>query len=485
MKISVLSFFKNILDFIVIRKVTFSVTSVLVVLSVTATSFAAMNNITPAKPVKNNFSVPSSTDEVSSEETPDFDETPPEDNISTEDAVSSTQSAVTVTKPPKQTTVSTVSKVPAASSTNYKYNSNMSPDNNVFLDALIYTGYNIQKHRVDGNMWKYVLAGKKRGLGYLSKIGYGGGSSGYETDSAGKPDIAKFERGGLVCASFATYVYFNYLPNVAGIDTSSLTRPSNPTFANDWYTAVKDWVNKGYSEYISFSSKVTGATGNSYIVFNPSRDIPIGSVIIFRNPKKAATYGAHVAIYAGTVNGYHWLLHVGTSNGPEFCAVERMNFGPNPRWPIAVVTPPSNIRFSPVLEIELTDDSGAPIAGATFSLKNADGNITVIGTTGSDGKIVKSDLSYGSFELLQTVPVGYTCESPVQSILLNTLNNSYNKITVTDIKDKLPEEETPDKSESDSEKTDSETVDTTLPENCKKPENKDTNSDSGNGNSDS
>ena len=440
MKEQIISFFKNILYFILSRKIAFSAMSVMVALSVTAASIVVADSINSV-PKKDTISSSSEEETVSDEPVIPI-ETPSEEPVSSTEVSSSVLSSATAKPQKKPTATSSTSKAPVISGTGYKYNSNMSPDNNIFLDALIYTGYNIEKHRADGNMCKYVLSGQKRGLGYLSKIGYSGGSTGYETNASGKPDIAKFERSGLVCASFATYVYFNYLPNVAGIDTSSLTRPKSSVFANDWYTAVKDWVKKGYSEYIPFTSKVTGATGNSFIVFNPSREIPIGSVIIFRNPKKAATYGAHVAIYAGTVNSYHWLLHVGTANGPEFSAVERMNFGPNPRWPIAIVTPPSNIRFSPVIEIELKDDLGAPISGVQFSLKNS-GGTTVIGTTDANGKIVKSDLTYGQYELIQTVPTGYTCENPTQSIMLNTLKNSYNKITVTDIKDKPPVEEEP------------------------------------------
>lgn len=63
--------------------------------------------------------------------------------------------------------------------TDYKYNSNMNVNDNVFLDALVYTGYNIQAQRNSGLMWasgnNYVLCSRKRGLGWLSGITYGGG----------------------------------------------------------------------------------------------------------------------------------------------------------------------------------------------------------------------------------------------------------------------------------------------------------------------
>ena len=310
-------------------------------------------------------------------------------------------------------------------------------DNNIFMDSLLYTGYNITKHRADGMMWDFVPAADKKGLGYLSKISYGAGCTGYETNEEGKPDIPLFERGDLVCASFVTYVYFNYLPNVAGIDTSSLTRPGKSVSADSFYTAAKDWVAKGYSEYISFDYKVLGALGNSFIRFTPSKEIPIGSLVIFCNPKTSMSAGSHVAIYAGYANGYDWLYHVGNKNGPEFCAVQRMNFGPNARWPIAVITPPNNIRFTPVLEIELVDKAGNPIPGSEFILKHpTSGKEISLGKTDENGKLVRTDLSYGDFELVQVVPEGYSCQNPSNTIQISSVNNSYNTIRIVNTKGK-------------------------------------------------
>ena len=79
-------------------------------------------------------------------------------------------------------------------------------EDNIYLDALTYTGYNMQKHWDDGLMWTYVLSAEKAGKGWLSNITYGSGSTGLETTAEGLPDIEHFEMGGFVCASFATYV---------------------------------------------------------------------------------------------------------------------------------------------------------------------------------------------------------------------------------------------------------------------------------------
>lgn len=100
---------------------------------------------------------------------------------------------------------------------------------NVFLDALEYTGYKVQAQRDDGTIFKKYSGGA---TAYLSKISYGLNKYGTETVAKSgtatglAPDIAGFESSGLCCASFVSYVYYNYLPNIAGIDTSSATRPS-------------------------------------------------------------------------------------------------------------------------------------------------------------------------------------------------------------------------------------------------------------------
>lgn len=210
-------------------------------------------------------------------------------------------------------------------------------EENPFFDSLVYTGYNIEKHRSDGMMWYYLLASQKRDRGWLSNITYAGGSTGYETTAEGLPDISFFEKYGLVCASYVTYVYFNYLPNVVGIDTSELTKPEKSYSANDWYIAAKDWVDKGYSETIDFEASLTNA---GFIDFSTEEEIPIGSIIAFCDAKNKSDYCSHVVIYAGYENDYHWVYHVGNENGPEFCSVQRMHFGPDPQWPICIITTP-------------------------------------------------------------------------------------------------------------------------------------------------
>lgn len=394
-------------------------------------------------------------------------------NVSTELPESSETSKI-VSEVPKETAVS--SSKPKSSSVSvsssdapsqagkpsqsggFKYNTNLDIEDNVFFDAMIYTGYNIEKHRADGNMWKYILAPLKRGLGYLSDITYGGGSTGYETKN-GKPDISYFEKHGLVCASYVSYVYFNYLPNVAGIDTSSLTKPVRSTSANDWYNAAKDWIKKGYSRKISFTAKDTAAA----IKFTPSEDIPIGSIIAFCDGRNRSDHCSHVVIYAGYKNGYHWVFHVGNENGPEFCAVERMKFGPDPQWPIAVITPPSNIRMSAMIEVNVTDSEGNAVSGSKVTLTSGkNGTAVSLGTTGTSGKLTKEYLSYGEYTLKFTVPEGYTSDCTEKKITLTTASNSKNTVNI--VLNVNPQvSDTPEESGTSGDKTDSPETDSSVP----------------------
>lgn len=225
-------------------------------------------------------------------------------------------------------------KVPAAPKGNLKLDD---VEDNIFLDALEYLGYGMQKHRADGMMWEYVLWTDKDWRGWLSNITYGAGSTGFETNAEGKPDVAAFEQGGLVCATYATYVYFNYLPNVVGVDVSMLAEPDYSPSSNSVYQAAKQWVEDGYSRYIDF----TCSESANWLTFGTEEEIPVGSLIFFTDAKDPSDISSHVVAYAGYRNGYHWVTHVGNDNGPEFCAVERMHYGPDPQWPIAIVSRPN------------------------------------------------------------------------------------------------------------------------------------------------
>ncbi len=326
--------------------------------------------------------------------------------------------------------------------TKYDYKTPMDMEDNIFMDSLAYTGYNVEKHRKDGLMWQYILSGDKKRqnqsgpYNWLSNIRYHGTPSGFETNKDGKPDIAYFEKYGLVCASYVGYVYANYLPNVVGIDTSVLGRPEDfgwsNVLADGWFEVAKTWVQKGWSEFIKFDCRrVEGSGGQLRIT--PEKSIPIGSIIVTANDSNPDTdYAGHVSVYAGYKDGYNWVYQVGTVNGPEFCSIERMGYNPDPhyrQWLIAIITPPNILNYAPILNVEVKDEAGNPVEGATVSVKRSkDGKVIDLGKTAADGKVSKDYLYYEQMTLTVTTPGGLT---ETVEIKLNAKNNSVNTVTAT------------------------------------------------------
>ncbi len=317
MKEKLIAFYKMAVKFVTENKSLTALIALVLVAAIIAVSIAVagptgaqVNGPTPSEPV--------------SSETPS-DENPSSDSQTSSDTTSSTP----VVKP--------------VLTDNYYdlYNSKMDMDNNFFMDSLEYTGYNLKKHRADGEMWNYILAATKRGRGWLSQIGYDydGSSTGYETNSEGKPDIEYFNSNGLVCASYISYVYYNYLGNVVGIDVSKIEKPENPKLAHDWYLVAQKWVEDGYSEEISYTAKLVGGR----ISFKADKEIPIGSLIVFQALDNQNGWARHVALYAGYKNGNHWVYHVGNDNGPEFCSIERMSCGPGGQFMLGVYSTPTYI----------------------------------------------------------------------------------------------------------------------------------------------
>ena len=433
-KSKLLTAFYSIAAFIATHKIT-SAVIVAVIAGVVATAIIVTNIL--SAPVKlilssNNSDTVSVNSTISDVIVSDTEEPTSSEDASTESEETPSSSEETNSSSKVESTTPPNSNM--TPNTDFNYNSNMSYDNNVFLDALKYTGY-----KTDPAMWgsygNYVLCSQKRGRGWLSNITYDdyGRSKGYETTANGLPDIHYFEQKGLVCASYVAYVYFNYLPNVAGIDTSMLPKAENPVLANDWYRAAKKWVNAGYSRYIDFTANDNGSIYQD-LKLSVNEEIPIGSLIFLCDWYNRTDWSTHVSIYAGKVNGYHWVTHVGNENGPELCAIERMNRLPHPQWMLAIVTPPSNIRFSPAIEVTVKDQEGNPMKDVEISVKSSNGTVTNLGKTDAQGKVNKEGFSYDKYEITQKTPAGYTCTSSVQTISLTSKNNSLNTISFVNTK---------------------------------------------------
>ena len=276
--------------------------------------------------------------------------------------------------------------------------------NNDYLDALAYTGYNVQSQKNDGTI--FVKYGSSVSSSVRSNIAYGTSPSGLETvagnTATGKaPDISKFEANGLCCASYVSYVYYNYLPNIAGVDTSGTPCPSNPRSASAYNTAANEWVSNGQARRISFTQNANGDN------FSASEEIPIGSLIVFKHIESGSI--AHVALYAGYYNGNHFVTHVGNDRGPEFSTIVGMSKGGYPEAVVQVVVP-EFVEANGAIEVYKKDTDGNALAGAVFvATSHTDGTQYKIGPTNASGYAISSDpIPYGTYTVKETVfPTNY------------------------------------------------------------------------------
>ena len=281
---------------------------------------------------------------------------------------------------------------------------------NVFLDALAYTGYDLQAQIDDGTLYKNISGAIPSSV--LSDITYGSGSpyaTGLETDDNGKPNISYFESRGLVCASYVSYVLFNYLPNVAGVDMSSVKVPDGPASVGYYVQAAEQWVEDGVA------TKVYSADYGTH--FEYDEGIKIGSVIIMAGKTDSGDYSywtaGHVCLYAGYYDGKHYVTHVGNSNGPEISCIEHLEGGDaggkSSRYVISIYSLDVIEQYGSI-EVNKSADDGKNLSGAVFVATNDDtGKQYMIGPTNSKGYAISGELPYGNYTVKETVfPEGYT-----------------------------------------------------------------------------
>ncbi|HBJ10165.1 MAG TPA: hypothetical protein DDY61_00295 [Ruminococcaceae bacterium] len=275
---------------------------------------------------------------------------------------------------------------------------------NIYLDALTYTGYKTDAQKADGSIFKTYSGNAPASV--RSGIGYGTGPSGLETVAAGNktgkaPDIAKFKANGLCCASYVSYVYYNYLPNIARMDVSKIPQPANPRSPISYNSAVENWVKSGGARRIAFTQGTNS--------FTPSEEIPIGSLIIFKH--KTTGEIAHLALYAGYYAGKHFVTHVGNERGPEISTVEGMSKGSYPEVVTQVVVP---VVGEPVgtISVYKTDENGKPLAGAKFKATMAEHpeySFLIDPTDENGNGKMNMGLPYGKYILTEIeFPEGYT-----------------------------------------------------------------------------
>lgn len=269
---------------------------------------------------------------------------------------------------------------------------------NAYMRALAYTGYNVQSQKNDGTIFKVYSSNVPATV--RSAIGYGTNCYGNETiaNTATKtglaPNIQLFESSGLCCASYVSYIYYNYLPNIEGINTFGTISPVNLRSAEAYNTVANSWVTSNKARRINF----TQINGD----LNTEEKIPLGSLITFKN---SAGYIKHVAVYIGEYGGNHFITHVGNSNGPEICTINGMTKGSSPQTVNQIVAP-AFVEPTGSIEVIKTDTNGNALAGAFFvaTLNSDPSKQYLIGPTDSSGYgKTAGNIPYGSYTVKETV----------------------------------------------------------------------------------
>ena len=324
---------------------------------------------------------------------------------------------------------------------------------NSILRALEYTGYDVQYLKDHGGLYVRQYTGSSilnNAPNVLSDIGYwdsGACPNGDETikDSStatGKaPKISYFESNGLVCASFVTYYLCNYLPNIEGVDTSTIYSKAKQMGAdsstNAYYlTSVNVWKHT----LDSLASDPNGGVTKYTNADTAYKNLVPGDVIVFSQDGALK----HIAIYAGTcdfyyTNGsnsgkYHFIIHVGNSRGPEISTVEFMgSAGAKSSYPTAWYHLDVNdIDDKPgYIEVSKSDPNGKALAGASFTATNQEtGDKYTIGPTNSSGYAKSGELPLGTYKVVETVfPDGYKASGETSWTI--TLTKDTPNMTIT------------------------------------------------------
>lgn len=306
---------------------------------------------------------------------------------------------------------------------------------NVYLDALAYTGYDVQGLKDNGQIFKKY--GSMVADSILSNISYDIGFANEGTETvvdastvSGKaPNLARFEKYGLCCASYCSYVYFNYLPNIAGVDTSDYIRPTNLKSSGAWSTAAQKWVDSGLAREIDFTQSSDGKT------FTADEEIPIGSLIVFT----ASGTVSHVGLYAGKYNGKNFITHVGNSRGPEIIALEGLMKNGAAELVSSVIVPPFTEQYGQI-EVMKIDTNGKALSGAVFVATHKDtGKQYKIDPTDANGyATTKNELPFGRYTIKETVfPTNYQASGKSEwTVTLNSSNKG--KVTINAVNEQIP-----------------------------------------------
>lgn len=325
-------------------------------------------------------------------------------------------------------------------------------NDSMFLRALAFTGYDVQflmdqkllfhPDYVGGNLEKNQSLLREDPI--LSGIEYNdGGKWGGLTKPAttekelaatvtGKvPDIPTHLENGMSCTSFIDYFFLAYLPNCEGIDVSAIQKMQTTAgnrIANGTNTYPDLWTEmcegkngliaqgivKHYEIELS-ASKVQTAEYNAIW-----KQIHPGTIIRFGN---ASSPYVHYAIYVGTYNNLHYIIHVGNDRGPEIIIAETIGSESSAKqsWPIEFYDPLLTENYGSIQVIKTDADTNSKLAGATFMAINTKTGIDyTIGPTNDKGYAIIEELPYGTYTVREIVPpIGYSLNPTVYTVAVN------------------------------------------------------------------
>lgn len=150
----------------------------------------------------------------------------------------------------------------------------------------------------------------------------------------------------------------------------------------------------GTTPYPDAASQLTATTDSTGVA--TFQNIPFGTYVV----KEASAPEGYIADTAGTT------VTVSTTTGNEITVVNQV------------------IQFS--VKVIKQDDSGNPLSGVYFTVKNTATGATVAGgETGADGTITFSNLPYGNYTVTETKGLpGYTVDSTPQYITTGEIVNN-------------------------------------------------------------
>lgn len=245
------------------------------------------------------------------------------------------------------------------------------------------------------------------------------------------PNVPTHIENGMSCTSFVEYFYFAYLPNCEGKDVSKIVsmyeiahnRVVNKTgtYPDTWtemFEGQGGLISQGLADHyeieLDASQDQTEAYNKIWRQLNP------GAVIRFGN---ASSPYIHYAIYAGTYNNLHYVIHVGNNRGPEIVIAESIGAETSSKqsWPIDFYDLKLEQKYGVIQVVKADADDDTKLAGAMFKATNRYTNKEYfIGPTNQYGYAIYEKFPLGTYDVVEVVPpTGYALDTTVHEVVLS------------------------------------------------------------------